>query len=144
MNVKTLIAKSLDDLPVIARTILDDMKDDRIFALAGKMGAGKTTLIKALCDELGVEEVVASPTFALVNEYTDEEANSVFHFDFYRIEKIEEVYDIGYEEYFYSGDYCFIEWPELIVNLMPESYVLIKIVVMENEERIVSYKRFSN
>ena len=104
------------------------------------MGAGKTTLIKAFCDEIDVIEVVASPTFSLVNEYTDQNGNSVFHFDFYRIEKIEEVYDIGYEEYFYSGSYCFIEWPELIMDLMPESFVSVKIEVTDNEERIISYQ----
>ena len=135
-----MIAKKLEDLPQLVKTILDELPDEKIFALAGKMGAGKTTLIKAFCDEIGVAEVVASPTFSLVNEYTDQNGNSVFHFDFYRIEKIEEVYDIGYEEYFYSGSYCFIEWPELIMDLMPESFVSVKIEVADNEERIIRYQ----
>ena len=137
---KKLIAKKLEDLPQLVKTILDELPGEKIFALAGKMGAGKTTLIKAFCDEIGVVEVVASPTFSLVNEYTDQNGNSVFHFDFYRIEKIEEVYDIGYEEYFYSGSYCFIEWPELIMDLMPESFVSVKIEVTDNEERIIRYQ----
>ncbi len=135
-----MIAKKLEDLPQLVKTILDELPGEKIFALAGKMGAGKTTLIKAFCDEIDVIEVVASPTFSLVNEYTDQNGNSVFHFDFYRIEKIEEVYDIGYEEYFYSGSYCFIEWPELIMDLMPESFVSVKIEVTDNEERIISYQ----
>lgn len=135
-----MVVKKLEDLPQVVKTILDALPDEKIFALAGKMGAGKTTLIKAFCDEIDVIEVVASPTFSLVNEYTDQNGNSVFHFDFYRIEKIEEVYDIGYEEYFYSGSYCFIEWPELIMDLMPESFVSVNIEVTDNEERIISYQ----
>ena len=141
---KKLVAKSLDELPGIVKTILHDMPGERIFALSGKMGAGKTTLIKAFCDIIGVEEVVASPTFSLVNEYTDSEGQSVFHFDFYRIEKIEEVFDIGYEEYFYSGDYCLIEWPELIMDLMPENYVLINIDVDEDDRRLFTYQKSEN
>jgi tRNA threonylcarbamoyladenosine biosynthesis protein TsaE len=131
-----LIARNINELPGVAELILSKQKDRRVFAVRGKMGAGKTTLIKAFCDVLGVEESVSSPTFALVNEYTDANGESVFHFDFYRIKKIEEVFDIGYEEYFYSGNYCFVEWPELIEGLLPESYVAIDISVGENEERI--------
>jgi len=131
-----LIARNINELPGVAEHILSKQQDRRVFAVRGKMGAGKTTLIKAFCDVLGVEESVSSPTFALVNEYTDANGESVFHFDFYRIKKIEEVFDIGYEEYFYSGNYCFVEWPELIEGLLPESYVAIDISVGENEERI--------
>lgn len=131
-----LIARNINELPGVAELILSKQQDRRVFAVRGKMGAGKTTLIKAFCDVLGVEESVSSPTFALVNEYTDANGESVFHFDFYRIKKIEEVFDIGYEEYFYSGNYCFVEWPELIEGLLPESYVAIDISVGENEERI--------
>ena len=144
MEEKTLLAKSLTDLPGISRSILQDLPDERIFAFDGKMGAGKTTLIKAFSKELGVDDVVASPTFSLVNEYTNNAGDSFFHFDFYRIEKIEEVYDIGYEEYFYSGDYCFIEWPELVTGLLPAEYVMVKIEVAGNEERIISYRKFEN
>jgi tRNA threonylcarbamoyladenosine biosynthesis protein TsaE len=132
---KQLKAATLGDMDAIATEILDFVKNQRILAINGKMGAGKTTLIKTLCNALGVEETVASPTFSLVNEYTDVKGNSVFHFDFYRIKKLEEVYDIGYEEYFYSGHYCFIEWPEMISELLPEDHVKIQIEVNEHEER---------
>lgn len=117
------------------------MADDRIFVLKGKMGAGKTTLIKAFCDVLEVNDVVTSPTFALVNEYQTDTNNQVYHFDFYRIKKLEEVFDIGYEEYFYSGEYCFIEWPEMIWELLPESFVYVNVEVGKNEERIVQFGR---
>ena len=96
------------------------MGDDTVFAFYGKMGAGKTTFIKALCKELGVEDEVNSPTFAIINEYRSATtAELIYHFDFYRIKKLDEVYDLGYEDYFYSGALCFIEWPELIEELLP-------------------------
>ncbi len=138
---ETLIARTLDDLPTIALKILEEMTDDRIFALKGKMGAGKTTLIKAFCDVLEVSDVVTSPTFALINEYQTDNTNRVYHFDFYRIKKLEEVFDIGYEEYFYSGEYCFIEWPEMIWELLPKSFVYVNVEVGKNEERIVQFGR---
>ena len=134
-----LISSGLDDLPAIAGQILSELKDERVFALYGKMGAGKTTLIKAFCKALGVEEVVSSPTFAIVNEYTGSDLQPVFHFDFYRIKKIEEVFDIGYEEYIYSGHYCFIEWPELIDQLLPADYARIVINVKDDETREITY-----
>lgn len=130
----------LSDLPEVAESILENLKEERIFAIQGKMGAGKTTLIKAFCKVLGVPDIVSSPTFALVNEYTDTHDESIFHFDFYRIKKIEEVYDIGYEEYLYSGNYCFMEWPEMIMHLLPERYVLLTIEEIEKEERVISYR----
>lgn len=136
---KTLTVKSLDQLRDAASTILEDMKGNTIFALDGKMGAGKTTLIKDFCQTLGVEEVVSSPTFALVNEYSDGNSDPVFHFDFYRIKKLDEVYDIGYEEYFYSPYKCFIEWPGLITELLPDSYVYILIEEKEDGIRTISY-----
>jgi tRNA threonylcarbamoyladenosine biosynthesis protein TsaE len=135
---KQFIARNLNELDVVAKEILEFIKEQNIVAIEGKMGAGKTTLIKSVCKELGVHETVSSPTFALVNEYTDAEGESVFHFDFYRIKKLEEVYDIGYEEYFYSGNFCFIEWPEMITELLPEYHTIIKIEVGENEERILT------
>ena len=96
------------------------MGDDTVFAFYGKMGAGKTTFIKALCKLLGVEDEVNSPTFAIINEYRSQTtAELIYHFDFYRIKKLEEVYDLGYEDYFYSGALCFIEWPELVEELLP-------------------------
>jgi tRNA threonylcarbamoyladenosine biosynthesis protein TsaE len=133
-----LIARNVDELYGVAKTILNNFGGHRVFAAKGRMGAGKTTLIKAFCNVLGVEETVSSPTFALVNEYTAARGESVFHFDFYRIKKTEEVFDIGYEEYFYSDHYCFIEWPELVEGLLPEGFVTIDISVGENEERIFS------
>ena len=95
--------------------------------IIGYMGAGKTTFIKAICEELGVDDVVTSPTFAIVNEYVTEEGESVYHFDFYRIKKLEEAYDIGFENYFDSGNLCLIEWPEMIEPLMPEKYIRVEI-----------------
>lgn len=112
---------NLEDINLAARTFIYNMGKGRVFAFYGKMGAGKTTFIKAVCENLGVTDVITSPTFAIVNEYTSETSgDTIYHFDFYRIKKIEEVYDMGYEEYFYSGSLCFIEWPELIEGLLPD------------------------
>ena len=110
---------SLDNIHAAAKEFLQNMGDGKVFAFYGKMGAGKTTFVKAICEELGVEDVITSPTFALVNEYTAGNGDSIYHFDFYRIKKIDEVYDMGYEDYFYSGNLCFLEWPELIEDLLP-------------------------
>ena len=107
---------SLDTIHEAAKEFLQNMGDGKVFAFYGKMGAGKTTFVKAICEELGVEDVITSPTFALVNEYTAGDGSPVYHFDFYRIKKLDEVYDMGYEDYFYSGNLCFLEWPELIVR----------------------------
>lgn len=104
------------------------------------MGAGKTTLIKAICEELGVKETVTSPTFAIINEYKDAKSQSIYHFDFYRINKIEEVFDFGYEDYFYSNSLCFIEWPELVESILPENTV--KISIHENDDSTRVIKRF--
>jgi tRNA threonylcarbamoyladenosine biosynthesis protein TsaE len=115
------------------------MGDRKVFAFYGKMGAGKTTFIKAICEALGVEDVVTSPTFAIVNEYgTKQESGKVFHFDFYRIKNLREACDIGCDEYFYSGCPCFIEWPELIEELLPEETVRVCIEVHEDGSRTVS------
>ena len=105
----------------------------------GKMGAGKTTFTKAVCECLGVEDVINSPTFAIVNEYRSDSGELIYHFDFYRIKKLEEVYDMGYEDYFYSGALCFIEWPELVEELLPGNTV--KVTIEENEDgsRTVSF-----
>ena len=109
-----------------------------VIAFYGKMGAGKTTFIKALCEELGVEDVITSPTFAIVNEYTVD-SQSIYHFDFYRIKKIEEVYDMGYEDYFYSGNLCLIEWPELIEELLPENALRVTIEEQPDGSRIIAW-----
>lgn len=117
---------NLEQLPRLASDLLEEFREERFFAFFGKMGVGKTTLIKALCDQLGVKEVVCSPTFAIINEYSSGEGEPVYHFDFYRLKSAEEAYDIGYEEYFYSGMYCFTEWTEKIDQLLPEHYVRVE------------------
>ena len=119
---------SLDKINEAAREFLQQIGDNRVIALYGEMGAGKTTVVKAICDELKVEDQVTSPTFAIVNEYTSSITQEpIYHFDFYRIKKIEEVYDIGYEEYIDSGCLCLMEWPELIEDLLPEDCLKVKI-----------------
>jgi tRNA threonylcarbamoyladenosine biosynthesis protein TsaE len=118
---------SIEQLPEVARKLLGEFPDDRFFAFFGKMGVGKTTLIKEICAELGVNDNVCSPTFAIVNEYTDGAGEPVYHFDFYRMKSVAEAYDIGYEEYFYSGCYCFTEWTEKVEELLPERYVRVDI-----------------
>ena len=114
-----------------ARAFIEHIGEHRVFAFYGEMGAGKTTFIKAICEELGVEDVITSPTFAIVNEYTSNDG-PIYHFDFYRIKKLEEVYDMGFEDYFYSGALCFIEWPELIEEVLPEDAV--KVNITENAD----------
>ena len=129
----TITIKDLDHIQEAAREFIGQMGDDTVFAFYGKMGAGKTTFIKALCKELGVEDEVNSPTFAIINEYRSETtAELIYHFDFYRIKKLEEVYDLGYEDYFYSGALCFIEWPELIEELLPLDAK--KVTITENSD----------
>lgn len=124
---------SLEEIGAVAEEFVRlAMQEDTVFAFNGQMGAGKTTFIKALCEALGVSETVTSPTFAIVNEYrSDETGELIYHFDFYRIKKLDEVYDMGYEDYFYSGALCFIEWPELIEELLPGN--TIKVSIEENE-----------
>ena len=122
-----------------AKAFIAAMGDNTVFAFYGKMGAGKTTFIKAVCEELGVTDVINSPTFAIVNEYrSDTTGELIYHFDFYRIKKLEEVYDMGYEDYFYSGALCFIEWPELIDDLLPGDAVKVRIDELEDGSRTVS------
>ena len=128
---------SIDSIQEAAKEFVAQMGDNKVFAFYGKMGAGKTTFIKAICEELGVEDVVNSPTFAIVNEYTDGKGEPIYHFDFYRIKKESEAYDIGFEEYVYSGHLCFMEWPELIEDLLPEDTVKVSIEELEDGKRIV-------
>ncbi len=132
MNGHIITINSLDEYPKAAREFIRFMEKGRIFAFYGKMGSGKTTFIKSICEELGVEDTINSPTFAIVNEYEDREMNTIYHFDFYRIKSIAEVYNMGYEEYFYGGAYCFMEWPELVEELLPEE--TIKVYIEENED----------
>jgi len=143
----------IDDISQIrgaARQFIEQIGEHCVFAFYGKMGAGKTTFIKAVCEELGVTDVITSPTFAIVNEYEVSSQNTsltsypspltsqIYHFDFYRIKRIEEVYDMGYEDYFYSGALCFIEWPELIEELLPDDAVRVNIVEQPDGSRLVS------
>ena len=128
---------NIADIDSAAAEFLVKFKKQRLFAFFGEMGAGKTTFIQALCRKLDVIEVVNSPTFTIVNEYHTENSNSIYHFEFFRIKKIEEVYDFGYEDYLYSGNYCFIEWPELIVNILTDNAVLVKMNVDQGGTRIL-------
>lgn len=129
--------KNLASLQQAARDFIHQMDGHAVFAFYGEMGAGKTTFIKAVCKELGVEETVASPTFAIINEYKGGDGKPIYHFDFYRIRKLEEVFDFGYEDYFYSGYTCFIEWPELVEQVLPENTVKLVIRETDNGSRII-------
>ena len=130
--------ESLNDIQQAARQFVEAMGENTVFALYGKMGAGKTTFVKALCEELGVTDVITSPTFAIVNEYrSDESGELIYHFDFYRIKKLSEVYDMGYEDYFFSGALCFIEWPELVGELLPGDVVKVSIEECEDGSRLI-------
>jgi tRNA threonylcarbamoyladenosine biosynthesis protein TsaE len=142
-----IVIKSLADINEAAQQFISAMGQHSVFAFYGKMGAGKTTFIKAVCEQLGVEDVITSPTFAIVNEYEVSAlddgqlpaSRNIYHFDFYRIKKIEEVYDMGYEDYFYSGALCFIEWPELIEELLPDDAVRVTIEEKSDGLRSISF-----
>ncbi len=131
--------RSLEDIRQVAKDFVQAMEGNTIFALYGSMGVGKTTFTKAVCEELGVEDTITSPTFAIVNEYRTPDNRSVYHFDYYRIRKIEEVYDMGYEDYFYSGAICFIEWPELIEELLPANTVRVRFVENVDGSRTIKF-----
>jgi tRNA threonylcarbamoyladenosine biosynthesis protein TsaE len=133
-----ILIKDKRHLHAAARQLLERSGDSRIFAFYGTMGAGKTTIIKAVCETLGAIDIVSSPTFTLVNEYKTSAGESLFHIDFYRIKKQEEVYDFGIEEYLTGDSYCFMEWPELIEEILPEETVKVRITVDENEQRLLS------
>jgi tRNA threonylcarbamoyladenosine biosynthesis protein TsaE len=136
---KIIIVQSPDDLKEAADRLLEFCEDKTVVAFFGSMGAGKTTFIKIICERLGVTENVTSPTFALVNEYSDANGQPVFHFDFYRIKDEKEAIDIGVDEYFESGHYCFIEWPEKVINLLPEDCVNV-FITLEGEKRLINVK----
>ena len=130
---------SLDNIRAAAREFIKNMGNSHVFAFYGKMGAGKTTFIKAICEELGVEDVITSPTFAIVNDYTAGDGRHIYHFDFYRIKKLDEVYDMGYEDYFDSDSLCFLEWPELIEELLPSDAVKVTITQQDDGTRVVEF-----
>lgn len=128
MNLKI---RNLGDINNAAKQFIALLGESRVIALYGDMGVGKTTFVKAVCEELGIEDTATSPTFAIVNEYHGGE-QTIYHFDFYRINSQEEAYDFGYEEYFYSGNICFVEWPELVEDLLPDDVMRLKFT--ENED----------
>ena len=130
--------KSLDTINDSAIEFIKTMGDNTVFAFHGDMGAGKTTFIKAICENLGVDDVINSPTFAIVNEYRSDSGELIYHFDFYRIKNEEEAYDFGYEDYLYSGSLCFIEWPERIESLLPHDTVNVSITVQDDGSRKVT------
>jgi tRNA threonylcarbamoyladenosine biosynthesis protein TsaE len=134
----TFEISSLDTIHQTAREFIAAMDKRIVFAFYGAMGVGKTTFIKALCEELGVEDVVNSPTFAIVNEYEVKGKSPIYHFDFYRINKPEEAFDFGYEDYFYSGNLCFIEWPEKIEGLLPNDCVNVSFSELEDGRRKIT------
>ena len=131
----------LPDLPMVANALLKAESHNKVWLFIGDMGTGKTTLIKEICRHLGVTDAMSSPTFSIINEYETAEGQKVFHFDFYRIKKEEEAIEIGTEDYFYSGNYCFVEWPERVTNLIPDQYAVIKIEAVDSETRTISMKR---
>lgn len=135
-----IILENIDKIDEAAKKFIDAMGDNTIFAFYGKMGAGKTTFIKAVCEALGVKDVINSPTFAIVNEYLAGNGEPIYHFDFYRIKKEQEVLDIGYEDYIYSDCLCFMEWPELIEDLLPEDAVKVTITELEDGRRVIAMK----
>lgn len=135
-----IICRNEESLPAIAASLINNFQGKSFFAFYGEMGAGKTTLIKAICEHLNVTDTVCSPTFSIVNIYQTRNRDEIYHFDLYRINSIEELFDIGYEDYFYSGTWCLVEWPEKIETLLPEDTVKVHIEVAQSEGyRIISF-----
>ncbi len=132
MEKHTIKINGLHEYEAAAQTFIKLMGDKKIFAFYGKMGVGKTTFVKSLCKALGVNDTVNSPTFAIVNEYADKEGSTIYHFDFYRIKSVAELFNLGYEDYFYSNAICFIEWPQLAEEILPEESV--KVTIEEEDD----------
>ncbi len=130
-----IFIKNKNDLQAAVNKLLVFSKGRKIFAFYGSLGSGKTTIIKVLCNYLGAYDMTSSPTFTLVNEYRTNDGKSLYHIDFYRVKNTEEVFDFGLEEYLYGETYCFMEWPEMIEDLLPADTVKVRIIVGENEER---------
>lgn len=135
-----LTINTLEELPKVAQALLSYANDQKFFIFEGEMAAGKTTFIKAFCEALGVTDVVSSPTFSIVNEYESSHGN-VYHFDFYRLKNLQEAYDIGYEEYFYSNNFCLVEWPSKVEELLPEAYIKVQITVTDHEQRLFEFSK---
>ena len=134
------IVFSLDQLEEVAKQIIAQ-NPHKVILFHGEMGVGKTTLIKQLCKTLGISDATSSPTFSLINEYQTDDHQTVYHFDFYRLKNLQEAYDIGYEEYFYSGNYCLVEWPSKVEELLPEEHIKIEITVTGNEQRLFQFTK---
>lgn len=141
---KEVVCKGLNDLANVSKEIIEFAGEEKIWLLEGQMGAGKTTLIKALCRELGVTDHVTSPSYSLINEYRTQNQKNIYHFDFYRIKDQSEAVDIGCEEYFYSGNLCLIEWPSLIPDLLPGKYLKISIDIASPTQRNIQLSRYEN
>ncbi|MBL7112363.1 MAG: tRNA (adenosine(37)-N6)-threonylcarbamoyltransferase complex ATPase subunit type 1 TsaE [Bacteroidales bacterium] len=133
----TFRIENLGEIRKTAKNFLDHFRSNRIFAFYGPLGSGKTTFIKALCEELQAEDNVSSPSFSIVNEYSSKGNGEIYHFDFYRLEKQEEVYDLGYEEYFYTGKFCFIEWPDIVKDILPEETIHVRIQPNASSARLL-------
>ena len=136
---KKIVIKDIEDIERSAKVFLNQFSEPSVVAFVGEMGAGKTTFIKAICKELEVLDTVNSPTFAIVNEYETQNSKSIYHFDLYRIKKSEEVLDIGFEDYLYSGNWCFIEWPEIAEQYLPEQVAKVKIEEKESGQRELTF-----
>lgn len=136
-----LFCKALEELPIVAAQVVAFAQEEKIWLFNGEMGAGKTTLIRAVCEHLEVIDNVSSPTFSIVNEYLTKKNSTIYHFDFYRIKHEREVREIGIEEYFDSGNYCFLEWASLIPSLIPPSYFNIDIELSANNQRVIKLHR---
>lgn len=139
INKTNKIISTLDELPLLAKEIIEKYPDERIFAFFGEMGTGKTTLIKIICENLGTVNQVSSPTFAIINEYKTDSDRSIYHFDFYRIEDLNELQQIGWEEYLDSGNYCFMEWSEKVEHLLDRNFVKVEIVIDQQQKRHLTY-----
>jgi len=129
--------KQIESLPALAKQLFEAAGDCKVWCFNGQMGVGKTTIISELCKQLGVEQAVSSPTYGLVNEYCGDQQQGIFHFDFYRVQSLAEAYDMGAEDYFFSGDWCFIEWPDLVKVLLPEQVFTIYISILEGSTRLI-------
>jgi tRNA threonylcarbamoyladenosine biosynthesis protein TsaE len=140
VQMNPITINSLPELTTIAERLLYFANGEKFFVLEGEMAAGKTTFIKALCALLGVKDVVSSPTFSIVNEY-DSANGLIYHFDFYRLKSLQEAFDIGYEEYFYSGDYCLVEWPQKVEELLPETYIKVEIEITGDLSRSFKFSK---